>query len=232
MSLTGSSASPDAREPGRAIPVTVTLRPIASGLPLGFFGLVGAATLVGAQAYGFLPARAGVAIGLLLIPTAVAQLVGGISAILARTVIGASLMMTFSGVWLGTALVFLVHPPYATVTLAIWYLSLSAVIVCFLSSVTGKLAIAFVPISGLPAFVVSAVWLLAPSRSLGHAAGVLTFVLAFAGLYAALSLLLEDARRRTVLPTLRRGPMKKVFTGDFDSQLEGVEHEAGVRRYL
>lgn len=231
MSLTGSSVSP-AADPARAIPATVMLRPIASGLPLGFFGLVVAATLVGAQAYGFLPAHAGVAIGLLLIPTAIAQLVGGISAILARTVIGASLMMTFSGVWLGTALIYLVHPPYATLTLAIWYLGLGAVIVCFLSSVTGKLAIAFVPITGLPAFVVTAVWLLAPSETLAHAAGILTFVLAFAGLYAALSLLLEDSRRRTVLPTLRRGPMKAVFTDDFDAQLEGLEHEAGVRRYL
>ncbi len=219
-------------ETERAIPATVMLRPLASGLPLGFFGLVAAATLVGAQLYGFLPAHAGVAIGLLLVPTAVAQLVGGISAILARTGIGASLMITFSGVWLGTALVYLVHPPDASVTLAIWYLALSAVIVCFLSAATGKLAIAFVLFAGLPAFVVSAVWLLAPSTALGHAAGILIFVLAFAGLYAALSLMLEDARRATVLPTLRRGPMKEVFTCGFDAQLEGLEHEAGVRRYL
>lgn len=95
---------------GEPVPSTVMLRPIASGLPFGFFGLVAAASVVGAQAYGFLPTKAGVAIGLLLLPTVVAQLVGGVTAVLARTVIGASLMVTFSGVWLGTALVYIARP--------------------------------------------------------------------------------------------------------------------------
>lgn len=216
------------------IPATVMLRPIASGLPIGFFGLVIASVLVATQAYGILPVKAAPAIGLLLLPTVVAQFVGGISAILARTVIGASLMTIFSGVWLGTALVDVVHPADGLHVLAIWYFGLGAVIVCFISSATGKLAVALVPLTGLPAFMVAAAWLLGGGKShfLGEVAGVLTFLLAAAGLYAGWALLLEDARRRTVLPTLRRGPMKDVFTKDFTAQLEDIEHEAGVRRYL
>lgn len=217
-----------------AVPAVVTLRPIASGLPFGFFGLVIAASLIGAQAYGFVPASAGKAIGLLLLPTVILQLVGGTSCIMARDVISASLMLTFSGVWLGTALVYLVMPPHALLVLGIWYLGLAPVIGCLISSATAKLALSMVPMVGLPTFVVTAVWLIGGGKStvLGMVTGVLTWVLAAFALYAGLALLLEDARRRTVLPTLRRGPMKEAFTGDFSAQLTNVEHEAGVRRYV
>jgi hypothetical protein len=209
------------------------LRPIASGLPFGLFGLVVAATLTGTQAFGILPTSASLAIGLLLFPTAVAQLVGGISAVLGRDVIGASLMIVFSGVWLGTALVYVLHPTDGLEVLAVWYLALAPVVIGLISSATGKLGLALVPVTGLPMLVVTAVWLLSGSpKGLGEAAGVLSFALAAAGLYAAVALLLEDARGRTALPTLRRGPMREAFTGDFSAQLEGVEHEAGVRRYL
>ena len=215
-------------------PAVVALRPIASGLPFGFFGLVAAASMIGAQAYGFLPASAGRAIGLLLLTTVVLQLIGGISCIMARDVISASIMLVFSGVWLGTALIYIVMPPHALLVLGIWYLGLAPVIGCLISSATAKLALSMVTMSGLPTFVVTAVWLVGGAHpgALAYATGVLTWVLAGFALYAGLALLLEDARRRTVLPTMRRGPMKEAFYGDFASQLNGVEHEAGVRRYV
>ncbi|HEY3942778.1 MAG TPA: hypothetical protein VGL60_09855 [Acidimicrobiales bacterium] len=215
------------------MPVSVMLRPIASGLPFGLFGLVVAATITGSQAFGLLPTTASLAIGVLLFPTAVAQLVGGVCAVLGRDVIGASLMIVFSGVWLGTALVYVANPPDGLHVLAIWYLALSPVAMGLISSATGKLGLAMVPITGLPMLVVTAVWLLSGSpKGLGEAAGVLSFALALAGLYAAIALLLEDARGRTILPTLRSGPMRESFTADFTTQLKGLEHEAGVRRYL
>jgi uncharacterized protein len=216
----------------RQLPVVVTLRPIASGLPFGFFGLVVAATLVGAQIYGFLPASAGLAVGLMLIPTVIVQLVGGIACLVARDVISASLMLVFSGVWLGTALVYIVHPTDGLVALGIWYFALAPVIGALICAATGKLALALVPVTGLPTFLVTAVWLVYGGKTLAQAAGILSFILAFFALYAALALLLEDARRHTVLPTIRRGAMKRAFTGDFDEQLVDLEHEAGVRRYV
>lgn len=218
-------------DPAR-LPVVITLRPVASGLPFGFFGLVVAATLVGAQAYGLLPVKASLAIGLLLLPTVVAQLVGGIACLVARDVISGSLMMVFSGVWLGTALVYLTNPPDGLVALGVWYLALAPVIMALISSATAKLALSVVPMLGLPTFVVTGVWLIYGGRGMGQATGVLSFALAFVALYAGLALLLEDARRHTVLPTLRRGAMKRAFTGSFEDQLVDLEHEAGVRRYV
>ncbi len=216
------------------VPAVVTLRPIASGLPFGFFGLVAAASIVGVQAYGLLPSSAGEVIGLLLIPTVVLQLVGGVSSIAGRDVIAASLMLTFSGVWLGTALVYLLNPTDGLVALGIWYFAIAPVIIGLISSATGKLALSVVPVVGLPTFLVTGVWLIGGAKGvgLGQAVGILSFALAFFGLYAGVALLLEDARRRTVLPTLRRGAMREPFTGDFATQLRGIEHEAGVRRYL
>jgi hypothetical protein len=216
------------------LPVTVMLRPLASGLPFGFFGLVSAATITGVQAIGLLPASASRAIALLLLPTVMLQLVGGIACLLTRDVVSASSILTFSGVWLGTALIGLVQPPHGQDTLALWYFAVAPVVLCLISAGTGKLALALVPVTGLPAFVVTGIWLYkgAGTNGLGLAAGILTFVLAAAGLYAGLALLHEDARRHTVLPTLRRGAMREAFTGDFASQLRDLEHEAGVRRYV
>ncbi len=237
-----SSSEPAARSPlspaaavasrPEQLPVTVVLRPIASGLPFGFFALVVAAALVGAEALGFLPQSATAAVGLLLLPTALLQLVGGVFSVLGRDVISATLMLTFSGVWLGTALVYLAHPPDGLAVLGVWYLALAPVIGCLIVSATKKLALSFVPMVGLPTFLVTGIWLEVGGRPLATAVGVLSLVLALAGLYAALALLLEDARRRTVLPTLRRDAMRTAFTGDFSAQLEQLEHEAGVRRYL
>lgn len=216
------------------LPVTVMLRPLASGLPFGFFGLVAAATITGVQALGILPQDASRAIALLLLPTVILQLVGGISCLLGRDVVSASLILTFAGVWLGTALIELVQPPHGQATLALWYFALGPVVLCLISAGTGKLALTLVPISGLPAFIVTGVWLYqgGETNGLGIAAGVLTFVLASVGLYAGLALLHEDARRHTILPTMRRGAMREAFTGDFASQVHDLEHEAGVRRYI
>ena len=213
--------------------VSIVLRPIASGLPFGFFGLVVAATLVGAQAFGLLPKSATIAVGLLLLPTAVLQLVGGISALLGRDVIAATLMLVLSGAWLGTALMYLAHPNHGLETLAFWYFALSAVITCLIACATGKLLLSLVPLTGLPTFLLTGIWLISGTgKGLGEAVGVLSLVLALAGLYAGLALLLEDAHRRTILPTLRRGPMKQAFTDGLSAQVENLEHEAGVRQYL
>ncbi|MCU1491470.1 MAG: hypothetical protein JWM85_2875 [Acidimicrobiaceae bacterium] len=222
--------APQGRVP--RVPAVVTLRPIASALPVGFFGLVVAATISGVQLLGILPQAASKAIGLLLLATVLVQVVGGIASIAGREVIAATLMLTFAGTWLVTALVFLVHPTDGLISLGIWYFALCPVIICLISAGTAKLALALVPMTGLPSFLLTAVYLVFGGKGVGQAAGVLTLALAVVALYAGLALLLEDARRRTVLPTLRRGKMRRAFTGDFADQLSDIEHEAGVREYL
>jgi hypothetical protein len=52
------------------------------------------------------------------------------------------------------------------------------------------------------------------------------------GLYAALAMALEDAKRNTLLPMLRVGTARDALEGDFREQLVRIEHEAGVREQL
>ena len=63
-------------------------------------------------------------------------------------------------------------------------------------------------------------------------AGVTGLVLAAVAYDAAFGFELEDARRRTVLPLLRRGPARTALQGDVADQLDGVAHRAGVRGQL
>lgn len=63
-------------------------------------------------------------------------------------------------------------------------------------------------------------------------AGVVGLVLAAVALYASFGFELEDARHRTVLPLLRRGPAHQASHGDVTAQLRNVAREAGVREQL
>jgi uncharacterized protein len=63
-------------------------------------------------------------------------------------------------------------------------------------------------------------------------AGVVGLAVVAAAAYTVWALELEDTRDRPVLPTFRRGPAARALTGAPAAQLEGVEHEAGVRRQL
>jgi uncharacterized protein len=63
-------------------------------------------------------------------------------------------------------------------------------------------------------------------------AGVVGLVLCALGVYAALAMALEDARRETVLPVGRRGVGRTSLEGGLAGQLDRIEHEAGVREQL
>jgi uncharacterized protein len=57
-------------------------------------------------------------------------------------------------------------------------------------------------------------------------------VLCALALYAALAMALEDIRRETSLPVLRRGLGRTSLEGNLDDQLARIEREAGVREQL
>jgi hypothetical protein len=63
-------------------------------------------------------------------------------------------------------------------------------------------------------------------------AGITGLMLAAVAVYAGLAFELEDSRRATVLPTLRRGAGRQSLAGDLPDEVAGVHHEAGVRRKL
>jgi anti-sigma regulatory factor (Ser/Thr protein kinase) len=64
------------------------------------------------------------------------------------------------------------------------------------------------------------------------AAGIIGLVLAAVAPYAGLAFELEDSRRATLLPTLRRGRARRALAEGLADEVTGVHHEAGVRRQL
>jgi hypothetical protein len=81
-------------------------------------------------------------------------------------------------------------------------------------------------------FAVTGILQLTGSDAWAQVAGWTGLALAVVAFYAALGFELEDARHRTVLPLLRRGPGRTALDGDVDAQLSDLASEAGVRNQL
>lgn len=81
-------------------------------------------------------------------------------------------------------------------------------------------------------FAVTGIYEITGSPAWKLAAGVTGLVVAAAAFYAATGFELEDAKRRTVLPLLRRGSGRLALRGCVADQLDGVAHETGVREQL
>jgi hypothetical protein len=71
-----------------------------------------------------------------------------------------------------------------------------------------------------------------PSAFWGDAAGIVGLFLCALAVYAASALALEDVRRETLLPLVRRGVGRESLSSDLPAQLARIEREAGVREQL
>jgi hypothetical protein len=78
-------------------------------------------------------------------------------------------------------------------------------------------------------FATAGLYELTASPTWEDIAGVTGLVLCGLALYAALAMALEDARRETSLPVLRRDLGRTSLEGNLDDQLARIEREAGVR---
>ena len=97
---------------------------------------------------------------------------------------------------------------------------------------SGKLVPALVLATTAVRFAVTAAYEWTASDGWRVAAGVVGLVLCVLALYAALAMLLEDVRHRTVLPLLRRDAGSSAMTGGLADQVQRIEAEAGVREQL
>ncbi|QEC48279.1 hypothetical protein FSW04_12345 [Baekduia soli] len=220
-------------EPGPA-PVRIALRPISSPLGLGFLALAGAAVLASSLQLGWTPAGERGQVGLLvLVFTPVPQLLASVFGFLARDPVAATGMGVVAAGWTARGAVLLVSAAGsrsdALGTLEL--LIAAAVAISALEAAGGTAVVAAVMSLTALDFLLSGLQELGVGE-LATAVGVVGVALAAVALYAAAALALEDLRRRTVLPTGRRGGGRRALHGDLADQLEGVAHEAGVRRQL
>jgi uncharacterized protein len=213
----------------------VSLRPIASPLPLGLLALaVGTFTIAGVQ-LSWIPAAqapdAGLAVLSFVVPL---QAVSFIFGFLARDTAASTGMALQAGGWFSIGLITYTSQPGQS-SPALGLVLAGAATVLLVPAVTASLG---KPLAGLVMALTSVRFYLTGGYELSaatgwkDAAGIVGLVLAIVALYAGLAFELEDSRRATVLPTLRRGAGRRALAGDLPDEVADVHHEAGVRRKL
>ncbi|HWH13526.1 MAG TPA: GPR1/FUN34/YaaH family transporter [Miltoncostaeaceae bacterium] len=224
-----------ARPPEEPLPTRIVLRPMGTPLPLGFLALAGGTVLVSGLQLGWLDAADSPTVGLLLIAFVVPlQVVSSVLSFLARDVVAGTGMGILFGTWLAIGLVTLTAEPGARSAPLGTLLLVSAVAMLLpgTAALPAKVVPAAVLLTTSLRFTLTAAFQLAGGRALRLAAGGVGLVLATLAVYAALALVYEDARGRTVLPVLRRGRARRAMEGPYADQVARLPREAGVRDQL
>jgi succinate-acetate transporter protein len=213
-------------------PLRVVLRPLASPLALGFFGLAGATVVVSGLQLGWVDPHESTAVALCLLGfTVPLQFTASILSFHARDAVAATGMGLLSGIWAAIALVMLTVEP-ATTSDALGLLLLIGGVAIWApaaGAAAGKLIPAAVlTLAGLR-FVLTGVYQLSADEVYEDAAGLVGLGLAALAVYAAYAAELEDALERPLLPLGRRSAHARAITNEGTA---AIMREPGVRQEL
>src|SRR5215208_6166467 len=208
---------------GRSHPeyTRIVLRPIGSGLPLGFFSFAIGMLLLGCLALGWIPEDEQRQVGMVLVAFVFPlELIATIFAFLARDTLGATTLGLFTTSWLTLGWTAFDSPPGSTsVTLGIYMFGFAtAVLLLATLSALGKPFFSVLLLAAATRMVLVGAWDVGAPHALVTISG-------------GVALGLEDARQRDVLPLFRRGAADEAFDG-YEQQLERLEAEPGVRQQL
>jgi succinate-acetate transporter protein len=213
----------------------LVLRPLATPLPLGFLGLFFATMLVSGIQLGWVPVRdqRDLAVGILVLTVPV-QFIACVYGFLVRDLVAGTGMGLLAGTWGTVALVLLLSPQGSTNAGLAWVLVLAgtALLVPASAAAHAKVLAATVIMTTAVRFWVTAAYEWGAPHAWETAAGGVGIALGVLALYAALAFEIEDQRRRTVLPTLRRKAGKEAMTAGLAYQVGQAANEAGVRKVL
>lgn len=210
------------------------LRPVGSGLPLGFFSFSIGMLLLGCAAIGWIPVSEQKDLGLLLIAFVFPlELLATIFAFLARDTLGATTLGLFTTSWLALGWAYRASPPGAKSNALGIYLFGFAVAVLLLAglSTMGKPFFSVLLSIAAVRMVLSGAYEVGAGKTALQVSGGFGLALTVLALYGGVALGLEDAHQRELLPLFRRGAAAESFEG-FESQLERLEAEPGVRHQL
>ena len=204
----------------------IFLRPLGTPLALGLFAVTVQTTMLAALQLEWITPTQGTVVAITgLAFAAPVQLVTAVLAFLARDGVAGTALGIFAGTWTVSSLATLTSPPgVRSEALAIYFILAAILLTCVLAAgaaAAGKLILVVVLGFGSSRLLVTGLYELHGGAGLETAAGVLGLALGAVALYAGLAFLLEDARNRVVLPTLRPDGVK-----------QSVHDEAGVRPQL
>ena len=212
----------------------IMLRPIGSGLPLGFFAFAIGMLLLGCSAIGWIPVREQRDVGMLLISFVFPlELIATIVAFLARDTLGATTLGLFTTSWLALGWAdYSSQPGSTSITLGVYLFGFAtAALLLALLSLRGKPFFSVLLAVAVTRMVLSGVYEVGGSHEWLRIAGGFAIGLAALAMYGGTALGLEDALQRELLPLFRRGGAQEAFQG-YDAQLERLEAEPGVRQQL
>jgi uncharacterized protein len=221
---------------GRSHPdyTRIVLRPIGSGLPLGFFSFAIGMLLLGCLALGWIPEDEQRQVGMLLMAFVFPlELIATIFAFLARDTLGATTLGLFTTSWLTLGWTAFDSPPGSTsVALGIYLFGFAtAVLLLATLSTLAKPFFSVLLLAAAARMVLAGAWDVGGPHVLVTISGVVALGLTVLAMYGGVALGLEDARQRDVLPLFRRGGADEAFQG-YEQQLERLEAEPGVRQQL
>jgi succinate-acetate transporter protein len=212
----------------------IVLRPIGSGLPLGFFAFGIGMLLLGCAAIGWIPLGEQKDLGMALMSFVFPlELIAMIFAFLARDTLGATTLGLFTTSWLFLGWADYASPPGTTsITLGIYLFGFgTAAFLLALLSTAGKPFFSLLLLLAVARMVLSGVYEIGGAHEWYRISGGIAIALTVLAMYGACALALEDARQRELLPLFRRGGADEAFRG-YDAQLERLETEPGVRQQL
>jgi succinate-acetate transporter protein len=210
------------------------LRPIGSGLPLGFFSFGIGMLLLGCSAIGWIPSSEQKDVGMMLMSFVFPlEFVATIVAFLARDTLGATTLGLFTTSWLALGWADLASPPGTlSITLAIYLFGFAtAALLLGLMSTRAKPFFSLLLGVAVARMVLSGVYETGASHEWYEISGGFGIALAALAMYGGTALGLEDASQREVLPLFRRGGADEAFQG-YEAQLDRLEAEPGVRQQL
>jgi succinate-acetate transporter protein len=224
----GVEPAPALSPPG----LRITLRPMASPLPLGFYTVAIATIMVSSLQLGIIDPAERRNVALIILPAFALQLIVGIACIAARDTIATTLMCSLAGSWLADALIYLFGTSSKSLASAVFFFTIAGFVAMMATAARPKAALFAVLVVAAPRFFFSGLAAVTGNEALTMTAGILGFVLAGVAIYTGWALLLEDVRGHTVLPVGRTGPARAAIEGSLAAQLAGYEHLAGIRRTL
>lgn len=214
----------------------IVLRPVASGLPLGFLAFGTGTILLTALELQWAPQAQGSTLMVMVLAfVAPLELLAGVFAFLARDSGAATALSTLGAAWIATAVTVLRTPPGTTsVSLGIFLLTLATMmLVLSAGALRSKPLFGVLLLAGACRFVLTGLYQAAIGGTvLEHVSGWIGVPLVAFSIYGALALLLEDGAQRTVLPLGRRGRARTSIEGDLGHQIEQAESEPGIRSQL
>jgi uncharacterized protein len=212
----------------------IILRPIGSGLPLGFYAFGIGMLLLASTAIGWIPVAEQKSVGMFLIAFVFPlELLAAVMAFLARDTLSATTLGLFAASWLSLGWGDTTSPPgQKSTTLAVYLFGFAtAVLLLALLATAGKPFFTALLLIAVARMVLDGYYETGGSHTWLQASGVFGIALAALSMYGGTALALEDARRRDVLPLFRRGGAQAAFDG-YREQLERLESEPGVRQQL